>query len=61
MTEYNWDNMPIELRSKLLYIAGMGNTQATLKWSGFDADEKTKLTEALYGKTNGTATFSERS
>ena len=61
MTEYNWDNMPIELRSKLLYIAGMGNTQATLKWSGFDDDEKTELTEALYGKTDGTATFSERS
>jgi len=61
VTEYNWDKMPIELRSKLLYIAGMGDTQTLLKWSAFDTDEKTKLNEALYGKTDGTATFSERS
>jgi len=60
VTEYNWDKMPIELRSKLLYIAGMGDTQTLLKWSGFDADEKAKLNEALYGKTDGTAKFADR-
>ena len=60
MTEFNWDRMPIELRSKLLELADMNTVQATLKWSGFEADEKAKLNEALYGKTDGTAKFSER-
>lgn len=52
--------MPIELRDRLLYIAGMGKTQATLKWSGFEADEKTKLNDALNGITNGTAVIVDR-
>jgi len=60
VTEFNWDKMPTELRSKLLDIAGMGDSQATLKWSGFEADEKTKLNDALYGVTNGTAVIVDR-
>jgi len=60
VTEFNWDRMPIELRNRLLYIAGMGDSQATLKWSGFEADEKTKLNDALYGVTNGTAVIADR-
>jgi hypothetical protein len=52
--------MPTELRSKLLALAGMSTSQATLKWSGFEADEKAKLNEALYGKTNGTAKIADR-
>ncbi len=60
MTEFNWDRMPTELRSKLLYVAGMGKTQTMLKWSSFDADEKTKLNDALYGLTSGTATIIDR-
>ena len=60
MTEFNWDKMPTELRSKLLYIAGMGDSQATLKWSGFEAAEKTKLNDALYGVTNGAAMIADR-
>ncbi len=60
MTEFNWDKMPIELRSKLLALAGMKLSMQILKWSAFEAAEKTKLDEALYGKTNGTAKFSKR-
>ncbi len=52
--------MPIELRSKLLELAAMRPSMSTLKWSGFEADEKTKLNEALYGKTDGTAKFADR-
>ncbi len=55
MTEFNWDRMPTELRSKLLDLADMDASQVTLKWSSFDADQKAKLNEALYGKTNGSA------
>lgn len=47
MTEFNWDHMPIELRSKLLERAGMNLSNATLKWSGFEVEEKAKLNEAL--------------
>jgi len=60
VTEYNWDKMPTELRSKLLELASMRDSMSTLKWSGFEADEKAKLNEALYGKTDGTAKFADR-
>ncbi|MCK4858714.1 MAG: hypothetical protein KAT58_12140 [candidate division Zixibacteria bacterium] len=59
MTEYNWDKMPVELRTKLLELAGMNTSQVTLKWSGFLADQKAKLNEALYGKTDGMAVIAE--
>ncbi len=54
MTEFNWDLMPPELKVKLLELAGMDPTAAP-KWSGFSADEKTKLNEALWNKTGGSA------
>lgn len=57
MTEYNWDSMPTELRTKLLVLADMNTSQVTLKWSGFEDDQKAKLKEALYGKTDGSATI----
>ncbi len=57
MTEYNWDSMPTELRTKLLQLAGMNTAQSTLKWSGFLDDQKAKLNEALYGKTDGAASI----
>ena len=60
MTEFNWDRMPTELRTKLLDLAGMDASQATLKWSGFEVAEKAKLNEALYGKTDGNATIADR-
>jgi len=46
--------MPPELRVKLLELAGM-NAAAPPKWSGFSKDEKTKLNEALWNKSGGTA------
>lgn len=58
MTEFNWDLMPIELRTKLLELAGM-DTSAP-KWSGFSEDEKTKLNEALWNKSGGSARIGER-
>ena len=54
MTEFNWDLMPTELRVKLLELAGM-NSFAPPKWSGFSKDEQTKLNEALWNKSGGTA------
>lgn len=49
--------MPTELRTKLLVLADMNTSQVTLKWSGFEDDQKAKLKEALYGKTDGSATI----
>jgi hypothetical protein len=60
VTEFNWDRMPVELRSKLLALAGMNASNATLKWSGFEVSEKEKLNDALRLKTNGTAVIGDR-
>lgn len=59
MTEFNWDLMPPELRVKLLELAGM-NSAAPPKWSGFSKDEKTKLNEALWNKSGGTARIGQQ-
>ena len=59
MTEYNWDKMPAELRTKLLELADMNTSQVTLKWSGFEDEQKAKLNEALYGKTDGMAKIAD--
>jgi len=59
VTEYNWDQMPTELRTKLLKLADMNTSQATLKWSGFEDDQKAKLNEALIGKTDGSAKIAD--
>lgn len=60
MVEFNWDRMPAELRSKLLELAGMDASMQNTKWSGFEANEKTKLNEALWNKSGGTASIGER-
>lgn len=60
MTTFNWDRMPVELKSKLLYVAGMDASNSTLKWSGFESDQKDKLNKALYGLTMGSASITER-
>ena len=56
---FNWDFMPVELKSKLLELAGLDASNQTLKWSGFEPDEKAKLNKALGTKTGGTATISD--
>ena len=60
MTEFNWDLMPVELRTKLLELAGMDLSNKTLKWSGFDSDEKEKLNKALWDKTGGAMRIADR-
>lgn len=59
MTEFNWDRMPVELRSKLLELAGMDASFEKVAWVGLSDDEKKSVNTAMVEKTSGSASMKD--
>lgn len=59
MTEFNWDRMPVELRTKLLELAGLDLALESNLWVGLSDDEKKNVNTALVEKTGGNASMTD--
>ncbi len=59
MTEFNWDRMPAELKSKLLELGGLDDALESTVWIGLSDEEKKTVNAAMLKQTKGNATMKD--